>query len=327
MLKDNEGVEQEQQEPPAEQQEEAPAVDAELIAEEPAADKKPDFDEEPDFGEGLLDPENGKLLGKFNDANALARSYKDLESHAGRTSTQAADYKKTLEGQGYTFDEAGRAIAPQAATPQAVAPVFTPDPAPDPALPNGQQLIGGVLHDHLGMPVIPQEEWDALEEDDPESFGRLQRQQDTLRIVLQREFDVRQEVQQRGALDAAVQNVRRVAKEQFFLDDDNIVKLEASANELLQHVAPSVRSTPQAYEMAMRAVASDMLPVIYQQQLRDVIAGNKDAVAKAQRVVALEKGTQNAPAAKPASSFGLSADEKAMAKDLGVSEKDYAANK
>lgn len=320
MLKDVEGVEQEEREeiPSAE-------ADAEPIAEElEAPAEQAPVDEELDFGEGLLDPENGKLLGKFNDANALARSYKDLESHAGRTSSQAADYKKALEAQGYTFDEAGKAVAPQAA---AVAPVFAPDPPQDPALPNGQQIIGGVLHDHLGMPVIPQEEWDALEEDDPDAFGRLQRQQDTLRIVLQREFDVRQEVQQKGALDAAVQNVRRVAKEQFFLDDDNIVKLEASANELLKHVAPSVRSTPQAYEMAMRAVASDMLPAIYQQQLRDVIAGNKDAVAKAQRVVALEKGTQNAPAAKTVSSFGLTADEKAMAKDLGVSEKDYAANK
>ena len=79
--------------------------------------------------------------------------------------------------------------------------------------------------------------------------------------------------------------------------------------------------------MAARAIAADKMPAIYQRQLQEIMAGNKDAIAKAQRVVAMEKGSISAPISAPAPGYGLSDAEKQMAKDFGITEKDYAANK
>ena len=308
----------------------AEAVASPVIAGEPEETAAEETAEEPvelEFGEGLMDAENGKLLGKFNDIPALARSYKELESYSGRTSAQSADYKKALEAQGYTFDADGKPVAPAAPIAE---PAFMQEPAnqqmPSQQVPD-QQAPGSVPLDYLGMPVVPDSEWQELAEEDPEEYNRLRNQYDTLRIIRQENFNVEQGQRQNQALIQTKQNVRTLAKERYYLDDTAITEIEAEVQQVLANVHPSVRNSPQAYEMAARAIAADKMPAIYQRQLQEIMAGNKDAIAKAQRVVAMEKGSISAPASVPAPGYGLSDAEKQMAKDFGVTEKDYAANK
>ena len=78
-----------------------------------------------------------------------------------------------------------------------------------------------------------------------------------------------------------------------------------------------------------KAAAADEIPAIhaaYQQQIDQILAGNKEAIAKGRRVVALERGTVNAPAPTTAPAGLLSREQRLMAKTLGVSEADYAKN-
>ena len=296
-------------------------VDAEDAEEEVA----PPAEGEPDFGQDVISAD-GKLLGKFENVNTLARSYKEIEKLSGRKASEAAEYKKLLEGQGYTFDAGGKPVAPAAPAPAAG---YVPD-APEGGLTPGHRVdANGVEYDHLNMPIIPDELWEQAKEEDPENYMVLRAEHMATRAYRQEQYNDRQGQQQTQAMTARQAEARKVAKDTYGLDDAAITRVEAQVHQTLLAAAPAARNNPDAYALIAKAAAADEIPAIhaaYQQQIDQILAGNKEAIAKGRRVVALERGTVNAPAANTAPAGTLSKEQRLMAKTLGVSEADYAKN-
>ena len=303
--------------------EEAEAAEEPELGDDPA-------EGEPDLGQGLVSGD-GKLLGKFNTVNDLARSYKEAEKSFGRKSGEAAEYRKLLETQGFTFGEDGKAVGPQAAAPasEAAAPAQEQLPGMTP----GHRVENGIEYDHLNMPVISETDWADLREEDPEEYMRLRVSQDALRMVRQDQYNAMQGQQQAQALAARQAEVRTLAKTTYGFDDAVVLEIEQEAQKALMQASPAARNNPDAYAMLVKAMAADKIPALvaaHRAEITAILAGNKEAIARGQKVVALEKGSVNAPAAavagKLSSLAGLNKEQRMMAKTLGVSEEDYAKN-
>lgn len=342
--------------PPTDYDEEATANDIALMEqtsadaepEEPPADVQdtelpdeqetvPETDAEPldavAAQEGDLYDAEGRILGKFSTPEELAKGYKNLERLTGRKSVEARELRLAMQAAGFTFDADGKPIPPQGKAD----PAAPQETQLAPSLPPGWSLSAegqrvspeGVTYDELGIPVVSDDEWNALYDENPREYDRLR---------IAHELARQQAQQQRAAQQAQEVSARQQAERAEIvkaasakLPADLVTKIMAEADKALPMVAPEARSKPGVVNLLSRAAAYEPL-VAHIEELRTLLAeatsGNVQAQTKARKVIAFESNGNAAAAPKPkAAAHGLTAEEMKMAKDFGLTYEDYAANK
>lgn len=294
-----------------------------LNLDEPPAEEGED--DEPLIGK------DGKILGKFKTVPALAKSYKEATSQMSRKATEAAEYRKLLEMNGFTFDADNKPVAPAAKPAEAPAPAV-PVAAPDPnAEPPGFTDANGVEYDFLGMPVVSDDDWDELEESDPREYQRVRTQYDATRAVRREQWRQQQAQEQQktqqAQFETAKQTIRKSAETDLGLEPELIDLIEAERDKLLLHVAPEYRNNPVALGYATDRAAAMVMPGYYKARMGQAVTGTAEAAQRAQKVVRTERGSSAAPPAPPpAKASGLTNEQKRFARELGVTEEQYAAN-
>lgn len=282
------------------------------------------------------DPEEVLVTRFGGDSTAAVRALRETEKKAAGADTEIKSYRQKLQEAGYTFDADGNPVAPKRDEPDKP---LQSDGAVERYADGSYKGADGLVYEKTGALRMTPEDWkntaEFLKKTRPDDWEDALKEAKDSHIA---QSEARKVIYESQVAQAATTqyNTERYEMETFFasvpeLKDNPVLKQALKDGEKVYKAQDKeFQAQPGAYYGAVMFALGPQYQDFFKSVVEQAANAGAETATKDKRTIATQSGGrgQQEPAPKGgAATTKLTAAERVMAKKLGMTEEEYAANR